>query len=93
MSNLSILERNICHAFEAFDSSDEMDTLFLRAKHVGALKAERLALEWGELAPFLDHALPAAAQPFGGDDAVIDDVRAFIRERHFRRCVPGNRDQ
>lgn len=106
MSNLSILEQNMCDAlggvvvspsgdllaFERPDLCDEMRKVFLRLKDRDVLKAERCAQELAILAPFLDHFLPIAAANFSGVAAhnTAEAVRAFIMERHVRRYFPNH---
>ena len=87
MSNLSILDRNIVHAFGALDNAEEVERFYLDCRDkVGPLKAEAMAHEWGELHRFCSPLLRGHIKRLphgieGSGDA--KDVLGFMEKRYF----------
>jgi hypothetical protein len=97
MSNLSVLEQNICLGIE----SEEAQAIFLRWKDRDVLKAERCAWGWDILAPWMDFLLPLADRTLreqrpdnphfvATSEKAISELRTFMRTRHERRHFPGH---
>ena len=94
MSNLSIFDHNVIHAFAGVTDDaaalDEAEAIYLRHVDDGALKAEAIALEWLSLNERIAPMLEAAARPIGG--TVPDGLREFIRDRHYHWRFPAGKD-
>lgn len=87
-SNLSILDRNILHGFEAYSDADACEDMYLRHRHLGVEAAEKMANDWGALSEELAPMLAAACRPFEtlfepGDYGVRDFIR--VRFENFGR--------
>ena len=85
MSNLSILQRNICHALDCEIAS----TWFLRAcDRTGVLAAERFAQEVKMIVNLLTVWLGTAARGYRLDSAP-DGLLDFIIRRHWFATFPA----
>ena len=93
MTNLSIFERNVIHAFAgaAPDAEviEEASAVFLRLKEDGALRAEAAAYELIDLLEVVGPMLAAAVRPF--DPATGSEVRGFLRDRWWFWRHPAQR--
>lgn len=91
MTNLSILERNVFHAFRGVtddvEALGEAEATYLRRTGPHCkVYAEDVALEWLWLNDRLTPMLSAAAKPFGG--TVPQGLREFFRDRHHHYRFP-----
>ena len=95
-SNLSVLDLNILHGLQGAciyypEYYEEAETIYLRFKHLGELKAEELALEWACVGQVLEPMMRAAWRIGKEQGCIVDgdfseenfqDLRKFIRIRY-----------
>lgn len=107
--NLSILDRNILHGLASscvlmlnFDLYDDAETIYLRFKDRGALKAEQLAYEWLNMEPLIrtlaglalkvwTDTAPSLAELEKNASETKKEVIGFIKERLARMYFPDGR--
>ncbi len=111
ISNLSPFEMNALHglagagigrdgeclAFECPEILEEMEQIFLRWKDRDAVLAEKCALEWALVGPFLELLLPAAANAYKNNpnaaltpEQTCAAIREFCKQRLIRRYFPNH---
>jgi|GEM_PF-4773778 len=94
MTNYSIREQNVFHAFHGVsddeDAIEEAMAVYLRhAEDRGKLVAERLALEWLEFKAVITYLLRMAAAVFGKSE-IPDGLSEFMRDRWYHWRFPAN---
>lgn len=99
MSNLSVFERNVIHAFAAYDLTDDQlndaEAMFL--KHGGDVEAETATLREIESWDQANSLLPLAAKAYEGQGKTIaadalSSLSAFLRDTGYRHHHPERRN-